>query len=66
MSSSWSDWEGRVINEQYPLERLLGSGEQSAVFLTENATIKLVAADPENAEGQLLRWERAARLSHRT
>ncbi len=64
MSSSWKDWEGRTINEQYPLERFLGSGEQSAAFFTENATIKLVATDPENVEGQLSRWERAARLSH--
>ena len=64
LSSSWKDWEGRVINEQYPLERFLGSGEQSAAFFTENATIKLVATDAENVEAQLSRWERAARLSH--
>jgi TonB family protein len=62
LSSSWKDWEGRVINEQYPLHRFLGSGEQSAAFLTGNATIKLVVA--ENAENELARWERAARLSH--
>ncbi len=62
MSSSWKEWEGRVINKQYPLQRLLGSGEQSAAFLTGNATIKLVVA--ENAEHELARWERAARLSH--
>jgi len=70
-SGAWKDWEGQVVDGQFPLRRFLGCGERSAVFLTQhggsqprNAAIKLVRVDAENPYLELSRWERAARLSH--
>jgi TonB family protein len=63
-----AQWEGRTIDGAYPLRQFLGSGENSAVFLTthdgRNAAIKLLPADPVGADAQLLRWREAAKLSH--
>jgi serine/threonine-protein kinase Stk1 len=71
VSGVWREWEGQVVDGLFPLQRFLGNGEQSAVFLTrygdsepQNAVIKLVRTDPENAELELSRWTRAAQLSH--
>jgi TonB family protein len=68
MTDTWKRWEGQVVNGEFPLQRYLGGSDHSAVFLTqrgsEKAAIKLIAADPENAEAQLSRWRLAARLSH--
>lgn len=71
MTEAWTQWEGHVINGEFQLQKYLGGSEQSAVFLTEDrgqkpqqAAIKLIAADPTNAELQLLRWGLAQRLSH--
>ncbi|HEY6307758.1 MAG TPA: protein kinase, partial [Candidatus Angelobacter sp.] len=68
MVESWSQWEGQVVNGELHLTKYLGGSEQSAVFLTEDhgqqAAIKLLAADPANAQRQLSRWELAQRLSH--
>jgi TonB family protein len=70
-SEAWKEWEGLVVGEDLPLLRLLGSADQSAVFLTRdpaaeasNAVIKLVRVDPAVGALQLSRWQRAARLSH--
>jgi TonB family protein len=61
-------WEGRTIDGAFPLRQFLGSGENSAVFLTSyqnrNAAIKLLSIDPLKADAQLARWRAASRLSH--
>ena len=71
MPEGWKQWEGRVVNEEFPLLRYLGGSERSAVFLSKRAdgepqevAIKLVVANAENPELQLSWWELAAKLSH--
>jgi TonB family protein len=71
MAENRKEWEGQVVDGRFPLLQYLGGGEQSAVFATAtgdqtlpNAAIKLVQADPDDAEIQLVRWQSAARLSH--
>jgi TonB family protein len=72
MSHAWKQWEGHVVNVEFPLLRYLGGSEHSAVFLTEfhkgerpvEAAIKLIPAPRENGELQLSRWRQAAELSH--
>ena len=64
-------WVGQVVDGRYPLLKCLGSGENSALFVTEiggeqgvKAVIKLALASSCDAEAQLALWRRAARLSH--
>jgi TonB family protein len=72
MIEVWKQWEGEVINGEFHLRQFLGGSDHSAVFLTERgqgnppqkAAIKLVPADPYNADRQLSRWTVAAKLSH--
>ena len=71
MTEIWKKREGQVIGHTFPLRRFLGSSDHSGVFLTEhqatnlpNAAIKIVAADPAQAEAQLWHWKMAASLSH--
>jgi serine/threonine protein kinase len=71
MPEGWKLWEGRVVNEEFPLLRYLGGSERSAVFLSKRAdgepqevAIKLIRANAENPELQLSWWELAAKLSH--
>jgi TonB family protein len=70
MTETATQLVGHVINSQYRLLEYLGNSEQSAVFLTEygdsgqKAAIKLIAAHPEFAEGQLSRWELASQFPH--
>ena len=52
MSLDWKHWEGNIVDGKFPLQRYLGAGTQSAVFLTQYgdpdpqpAAIKLVLAD---------------------
>ena len=66
-----AQWEGHVVNGLYPLRRLLGASDHSAVFLTGttaeeflNAAIKLVPAESLNADAQLAYWRTATALSH--
>ena len=65
---TWQQWEGRVVNERFPLRRYLGGSEQSVVYLTEidgsKAAIKLILAGAAQARIQLSRWESASKLSH--
>ena len=68
---SWKDWEGRILHDQFRLDRYLGGSEHSAVFLTrygdgtqQAAAIKVVLAESADGEILLPRWERAAALSH--
>jgi TonB family protein len=71
MSETWKQWEGQVVNGEFPLLRYLGGSDHSAVFLTERragtsekAAIKLVPADPAHAETQLRRWKQSGELTH--
>jgi TonB family protein len=71
MTEAWKQWEGQVVRGKFHLCQYLGGSEHSAVFLTEDperglqkAAIKLVPADPENAELQFSHWKEAAELSH--
>ena len=71
MSEVWAQWEGQVINGQFPLRRCLGVSDHSGVFLTEapalnlpEAALKLVPLIPTLAETQLAHWNAAAALSH--
>ncbi len=71
MTGAWNQWEGRVINGAFELKKYLGGSEFSAVFLTEDrehpphpAAIKLIAANPADAELQLARWALAQGLPH--
>ena len=71
MTQVWKQWEGQVLNGEFPLHEYLGGSEHSGVFLTEDlerglqkAAIKLALADSENAELQISRWKAAAKLSH--
>jgi TonB family protein len=63
--------QGRIVDGKFRLDRYLGGSERSAVFLTERpqgtpraAAIKLIPADPVNADLQLSRWKLSSRLSH--
>src|SRR5262249_3367482 len=71
MSEAWKQWEGRSVDNRFPLRQLLGASNHSAVFLTESverggtkAAIKLVAASGAAAEAQIARWRDVARFSH--
>lgn len=64
-------WVGLIVDGRYPLQKCLGSSENSALFATEiggeqgaKAVIKLALASSCDAEGQLALWRRAAKLSH--
>jgi TonB family protein len=64
----WKQCEGELAGGEFPLERFLGGGEGSAVFLTRfrsgRAVIKLVL-DGQAQGGELVeRWNRAATLCH--
>ncbi len=77
MESHWKQWEGRTIDGKFVLGNYLGGSDQSVVFRTRmqsggtqnegngaDATIKLVAADGAEMEGQLRRWKAVRELSH--
>jgi TonB family protein len=71
MSEAWKQWEGQVVDGQFPLRQYLGGSDHSAVFASEHgerepekAAIKLILADPANAELQISRWKHAAQLFH--
>ena len=71
MSEAWKQWEGRSVDNRFPLRQLLGASNHSAVFLTESverggtkAAIKLLAANGVAADEQIARWRDVARLSH--
>lgn len=71
MAEAWKQFEGLIVDDEFPLEQLLASSEHGAVFLTQHgdsqpqkAAIKLIHADPATAELLLSRWRLAAQLSH--
>ncbi len=64
------NWEGQIV-DGHVLRAYLGGADHSGVFLTEHghpepheAAIKLIVAEPANAEFQLSQWEIAANLAH--
>ena len=65
---TWQQWEGRVINERFPLQQYLGGSKESAVYLTEingsKAAIKFIPSDAADAEARASQWELAGKLSH--
>jgi len=79
MSESWKQWQGRTVDEKFPLQTYLGGSDHSAVFLTvvqegagqtasgnTKAAIKLISADAANAETQTSRWQEIRGLNHPT
>src|ERR1022692_4775562 len=71
MAEAWKQWEGQVVNGEFPLRQYLGGSDHSAVFLTgrgehepQQLAIKLILANAENPELQLSWGEVAAKLSH--
>jgi len=70
MTDAWKQQEGQVVDGRYRLTLYLGGSDHSAVFLTElpdnrqRVAIKLIGADPAEADSQLSRLRRAAKLSH--
>jgi TonB family protein len=67
----WKNWEGRVVDEKFPLQRWLGGSDHSAIFLTERgggepqkAVIKLISAEGREESAQISRWADAAQLYH--
>lgn len=73
MSETWKAWEGRTVGGKFPLRSYVGGSDHSALFVTllpggasdsEKAAIKLIPADPANAEDQLLRWKAIGDLTH--
>ncbi|HKV60644.1 MAG TPA: TonB family protein [Candidatus Acidoferrum sp.] len=70
MSDFWRLCEGQVIDNKFRLRRLLGSTDDTAVFLTqlatpqsEKAVIKFITAGP-TADNQISLWLRIMQLSH--
>src|SRR5215472_11494647 len=70
MRDDWKKFEGHVLNEKFPLRRLLGSASYGAVFLTEspppqpkNLAIKLIASGG-NADSRASLLDRVSKLSH--
>lgn len=63
----WKKWEGRVVDEKFPLRQWLGGSHHSAVFLTggesRKAAIKLISAQGLDEDAQLSRWT-ASKASH--
>jgi TonB family protein len=70
MTDVWKQQVGQTIDGQFRLIQYLGGTDHSAVFLTEfgdkrqRFAIKLIGADPAEADAQLARLRRAAKLSH--
>ncbi len=73
MSETWKQWEGRTVDGKFPLQNYLGGSDHSVVFLTVTparvgdpgkVAIKLIPADPANAENRLLRWKATGELTH--
>jgi TonB family protein len=71
MTEAWTQWEGRVVNGEFHLQKYLSSSGHGAVFLTayrgqgpQPAVIKLIPADAATAESQFSRWRLAEGLSH--
>jgi TonB family protein len=67
----WKNWEGKVVDGKFTLQRWLGGSDHSAVFLTERsgatpqkAVIKLIPAAYRDSPAQLSHWSESTRLLH--
>jgi serine/threonine-protein kinase len=67
----WKNWEGREVDDRFPLRQWLGSSDHSAVFLTQRSgagsqrtVIKLIRVESLDEEAQISRWATAAKLTH--
>jgi TonB family protein len=67
----WKEWEGRLVDEKFPLRRWLGSSDHSAAFVTDRVgsspqqnVIKVIAAQNLDAKSQLSLWAEVAKLLH--
>ena len=70
MRDEWKKLEGQVLNNKFPLQKLLGSTSYGAVFLTQspppqqkNIAIKFTTCGAK-ADLQAALLERASKLSH--
>ena len=71
MSEAWTRWQGRVINDAFPIGRLIGCSDHSGVFATKSVSfgatelaLKLVPTDRALAEALLRRWKRSGGITH--
>jgi TonB family protein len=71
MTDSWTQLEGHLVDEKFPLRRYLGGSNHSIVFLThrpadssQDAAIKLIPSDSIVPDLQFSRWRLAEQLSH--
>jgi TonB family protein len=71
MTDIWKQFEGQLVDDEFPLQQLLSGDDHSAVFLThrgdskpQKAAIKLLPLDPATLDLQLSRWRLAAQLAH--
>src|SRR4029077_19479025 len=71
MTAIWKQFEGQLVDDEFPLQQLLAGDEHNAVFLTQRgdstpqkATIKLLPLDPATVDLQLSRWRLVAQLAH--
>ena len=68
MIEALKQWEGQVADGKFHLRQYMGGTERGPVFFTEygeqKAAIKLIPANPQNADSQLARWALAANLTH--
>jgi TonB family protein len=69
MPQEWKRFEGRTIDGKFRLQKYLGESTTSAVFLSDDVqghptVVKLVKAEPNASDSQLLRWRAAQKLSH--
>lgn len=69
-TDAWKAWEGRVVDEKYPLRQWLGGSDRNAVFLTdrpgkpsEKAAIKLMDSNGDG-DREVARLRTATKLSH--
>jgi TonB family protein len=70
-ADAWKQWEGQVIDGEFPLHQYLGGSDHSAVFLTQyagqevqKAVIKLMPTQAGDWRPQILQHSLEAALSH--
>jgi Protein kinase domain len=69
MNDNWKQFEGKVVDGKFRLQKYVGHSDHSMVFLTERegqapqkAAIKLIVSD--GADAELAQWKLASTLSH--
>ena len=70
MRDEWKKFEGHLLNNKFPLQKLLGSTSYGAVFLTQspapqqkNIAIKFMTSGAKS-DFQAALWQSASKLSH--